>query len=371
MFDQTPEQVTTVLQPPFAPRPIPPTSSTPTSILTASQTSHHNGSAIGVQSIIGTAAIPLSPAANLPLTPLDSLPTITGSKHIVLVNDSIPEFLHADLNLERLNRIHGYLWMAGRPMRARALHRYRMMGFNMLHTQQMDLHLLKFSDRLLLKPLPEWILCSEFWNEYICKDAGLHASACGFLLSYVWLVVSPLDMKIAHELDLLPDWMTWIDWKERVKEFYGLINVNTLHQVNQRYQFGELRLGRINSIYRTRFFTSHFVRGYLYGYNRYVIFFQRNFSWILIVFVFFSLVLSAMQVGQGLEELKDNRTFLKSCYGFVVASMVSVAAVLGVVAVLFLGIFLFNMGAAVKTSKRVQRERMAIANQKEEAGKEA
>jgi hypothetical protein len=59
-----------------------------------------------------------------------------------------------------------------------------------------------------------------------------------------------------------------------------------------------------------------------YGYNRYVIFFQRNFSWILIVYVFFSLVLSAMQVGSGLDELKENYAFLRASYIFVVFSMV-------------------------------------------------
>jgi hypothetical protein len=61
-----------------------------------------------------------------------------------------------------------------------------------------------------------------------------------------------------------------------------------------------------------------------YGYNRYVIFFQRNFSWILIVFVFFSLVLSAMQVGAGLKELEDNYAFLRASYVFVVFSMVRI-----------------------------------------------
>lgn len=299
------------------------------------------------------------------------MPTITGRGNaVVLANDSIDEFLKADLDLSRLNIIHGHLWMAGRPMRARPLHRYKMMGLDALHTQQMDLHLLKFSTKLLIKPLPEWILCADFWNEHLCSDIDLHKSACGFLLSYVWLITTPLDLKLAHDYALLPSFITWHWWKEFVADFYHQVDINTLHQVNMRYQFGDLRLGRINSIYRSRFFTTHFVRGYLYGYNRYVVFFQRKFGWILIVFVFFSLVLSAMQVGTGLKELEDSYAFLRASYVFVVFSMVSVVAVLAIVAVIFIATFFYNMVAAIQHAKNEQKIRRKLADQKA-AGKEA
>lgn len=144
--------------------------------------------------------------------------------------------------------------------------------------------------------------------------------------------------------------------------------MNTLHQVNKRYHFGDLRLSRINSIYRTRFFFTHFVRGYLYGYNRYVVFFERNFSWILILFVFLSLVLSAMQVGTALDQLNSNKAFMKGSYGVVVLSMVSVVAVLGVVGLCFIGIFLFNMVSAVRHAGSEERKRAKA--KKEKRGKE-
>jgi hypothetical protein len=179
-------------------------------------------------------------------------------------------------------------------MRARPLHRYRMMGYEIVTTEQMDLHLLKMGGKILVKPLPEWILSYEFWETWICGDEVLHRSACGFILSYIWLLVTPIDLKIAEEFGLIPSCITWPWWKSFVQDFLGdepgRVDINTLAQVNKRYQFGDLRLGRINSIYRSRFFWTHFVRGYLYGYNRYVVFFQRKFGWLLIVGVFFSLV---------------------------------------------------------------------------------
>ena len=356
--------VTVALTPPFTTRPIPPAA--PTTTLTTSHASLANGIANSSPQPV------LETATNLPLTDLDSLPTITGrGNNVVLASHAISQFLMEDLDLSRLNRIHAHLWMAGRPMRARPLHRYKMMGMNVLVTQQMDLHLLKFSSSLMLKPLPEWVLSYDFWNEHICGDLELHKSASGFLMSYVWLVTTPLDLRFAHDQSLLPSFITWHWWKSFVQDFLDHVDINTLHQVNKRYQFGDLRLGRINSIYRIRFFATHFVRGYLYGYNRYVVFFERNFSWILSVFVLFSLVLSAMQVGTSLRELEDNHAFLRASYVFVVFSMVAVVAVLGIVVLIFVGIFLFNMVAAISHASNEQRKRKKLAQARAAEAKDA
>ncbi|KAF2187369.1 hypothetical protein K469DRAFT_725395 [Zopfia rhizophila CBS 207.26] len=356
------EKTETSLRPPFKQRPIPPkpTKAEPS----ASHASLPNGD-ISPQPVLDT-------ATSIPLTALDSLPTISGSgTNCFLVADDVKSFVERDLDLSRLNRIHDHLWMAGRPMRARPLHRYKMMGIDVLYTQQMDLHLLKFSNRLLLKPLPEWMLSHEFWEDHICESKELHKSACGFLLSYIWLLCSPLDLKLAHDHFLLPSFITWHWWKEFVKEFHSNIDMNALDQVNKRYHFGDLRLGRINTIYRTRFMFTHFVRGYLYGYNRYVVFFQRNFSWILIVFVFFSLVLSAMQVGAGVPSLQDNDMFLRASYGFVIFSMVSVAFILCAVGIIFFIIFFFNMAAAISHDKKERREREKLAQVRKNKSKDA
>ncbi|KAF1829554.1 hypothetical protein BDW02DRAFT_583597 [Decorospora gaudefroyi] len=349
MAEKTTIDTSTILKPPFTAQPVPPASEQQ-----KSQTSHQNVS-------INTTTTNVHEPPRL--TTLDSLPTISGRKNAVfLANDDIPQFLTDDLDLSRLNKIHTSLWMAGRPMRARPLHRYKMLGMDLVITQQMDLHLLKFSTKLLLKPLPEYLLDHAFWSTYLCADKDLHASACGFLLSWIWLLVSPVDLSMASEQGLVPVWMEWGWWKAFVKDVIGGgggggIDVNTLEGVNKRWQFGDLRLGRINSIYRTRFFFTHFVRGYLYGYNRYQLFFQRKFSWILVVVVLLSLVLSAMQVGTGLEQLENNQAFLRGCYVIVVVSMLAVFGVMAVVSLMFLAIFVFNMVEAVRHPGRQERER--------------
>lgn len=349
------QQQTPSLRPPFTPRPL---AHAHTASVSPSPTSLQHVNASGAQQVVlDTTALP----------PLDSLPTIAGrGNKAFLANRDVSEFLEEDLDLSRLNNIHTHLWMAGRPMRARPLHRYKMYGYEILGTQQMDLHLLRFSNKLLVKPLPEYILDASFWEQHLCGDDNreLWESATGWLLSYVWLLTTPLDLKLAHEDALLPAAITWPWWKAFVTDFLNTVDMNTLHQVNKRYHFGDLRLSRINSIYRTRFFTTHFVRGYLYGYNRYVVFFERNFSWILILFVFLSLVLSAMQVGTALDELSGSKAFMKGSYGVVVLSMVSVVVVLGVVGVFFVGVFLFNMGKAIQHAASEERKREKARKEK-------
>ncbi|KAJ5455903.1 uncharacterized protein N7458_004167 [Penicillium daleae] len=298
---------------------------------------------------------------------LVNLPTISRNKdhHVFSVADDVDAYLERDLDHSRLNRIHGHLWMAGRPLNARPIHRQKMMGFDIILTEQADLHLLKFSNKIFVKPLPNYMLDFLFWETYLCKSEDLHKSACGILLSYVWLICSPLDLKLAHKLDLLPSEITWLWWKSFVAEFILHNDPNTLDKVNKRYHFGELRLGRINSIYRIRFFFTHFIRGYLYGYNRYVVFFQRNFAWILIVLVYFSLVLTAMQVGATIPPLNTNTAFLQASYGFSVFSIITVAAIVGSLGVMFVTIFLINMFLAIRQEQKQRRDRELLAQKKE------
>ncbi|KAF7183475.1 hypothetical protein CNMCM7691_003674 [Aspergillus felis] len=292
-----------------------------------------------------------------------TLPTISRAAdyHVFLVQDDIQTFLSTDLDLSRVNIIHNLLWMAGRPMNARPLLRQTMMGFEIIPTERADLHLLKFSTNLLVKPLPEYILDHDFWTRYLCSSQTLHESATGLLLSYMWLICTPLDLQLAHDHSLIPKDLTWAWWKAFVTEFYAHVDVNALDTVNKRYQFGELRLGRINTIYRVRFFLSHFIRGYLYGYNRYVVFYERNFAWMLMIFAVFSVVLSAMQVAAGVPRLTANAAFQDTTYGFVILSIVVVAVFLGVLGTLFSGIYLFNMFAAISQCRRerIKREQLA------------
>ncbi|KAF1815943.1 hypothetical protein P152DRAFT_389903, partial [Eremomyces bilateralis CBS 781.70] len=297
-----------------------------------------------------------------------SLPTIFQKRDqksrenlVTETKDEIAQFVVQDLDVKRLTDIQGLLWMAGRPLAGRPLHRHKMLERRILRTEQADLHMLVLEQSVFLKPLPLYLLSHAFFQDYISKDQDLAKSANGFLLSYTWLIRSELDFQLAQMESLLPNTepqITWLEWKSFVHSFLKYVDPNTLEQVNDRYHFGELRLGRINTIYRIapRFFFLHFVRGYLYGYNRYGPFFQRRFAFTLVLFVWLSLILSAMQVGVAVDPLMSHSAFQQATFGFVVFSIVLVAFIIAMLMLLFGVIFLINM---VLASFQARRERHA------------
>ncbi|KAE9968867.1 hypothetical protein BLS_005634 [Venturia inaequalis] len=318
-------------------------------------------------------AAPIATAVSpkLPEAVLDSLPTIRHDtndlKTVLQVTDDIQGFIAIDLNLDRLNRIHNRMWTCGRPMNARGLHRQLLENRSIVKTEQADLHLLFYDTTLLLKPLPSYLLSPLAWETHLNHDEKLHKLAAGFLLSYIWLLRSPLDFQIAIDQNLIPTThLKWPQWKILVSQFLQSIDPDTLHQVNERYHFGELRLGRINTIYRTtpHLAQGHFVRGYLYNYNRYVVFFKRNVAWVVVVFVWFSLVLSAMQVGTTVLDLKDNRAFNKASFGFVVFSIAMVAALLVFVGTVFVVVYFYNMMAAISHKNLAARKRRELVEER-------
>jgi hypothetical protein len=282
-------------------------------------------------------------------------------QEVYKTKDYLEEWLEKDLDLERLDKIHKLLWMCGRTINARSLHKQLVMSRRIFVTEQADLHLLYYSDIIMVKPLPPYILCKEVWEKYLNNNLGLHKSACGLLMSYIWLVRSMHDFQLATDKkkQLLPAGLTWLEWKRIVDRTLDYLDPDSLHQVHRRYQFGELRLGRINSIYRLtpQFMHKSFVRGYLYGYNRYAPFLQRNVAWVLAVSVLFSLVLSAMQVGTGIPNMSTNETFKKASFGFVIFSCLLVAVVLLYVIFIFAYIFFFNMVVASTSSIQEQKRR--------------
>jgi hypothetical protein len=313
----------------------------------------------------------------LPPTVLDTLPTIRHERKrghpVTQTRSDILAFITEDLDVKRLNDIASSMWMLGRPLNARALHRQQMLGRRIVQTEQADLHLLYHSDIIFVKPLPAYLLCPASWTLHINQAPALHENAAGFLLSYIWLLRSPLDFQLAEKKHLIPANLQWADWKILVSEFLANIDPNSLDQVNKRYHFGELRLGRINTIYRTNpyFILNHFVRGYLYGYNRYVAFFQRKLGWVLVVFVWFSLILSAMQVGVSVPGLMGNRGFDRASYGFVIFSIVMVAALLAFVGVIFIAVFVFNMFAAIGHARSAAKRRTQLAEERKKRKKDA
>ena len=273
---------------------------------------------------------------------------------------SIQNYLEWELTVPRLNEIHGYLWLAGRPMGARPLHRQTILGRELVTTEQVDLHMVWQETRIFIKPMPDFLLDYEFWKDHICRDTNLYECACGFLLSYVWLVCSKSDLRVAQDAGLLGHEIHWENWVSFTRSLLRAMDIQTLEQVNRRYHYGELRLSRLNWIYRlTSKNRSHvtLIRGYMYGYTKYSEVVQRNFAWVLVAFVYITIVLTAMQVGLATDRLGQSDAFQNVSYGFTVFSIVAPLIIVAFLGLNLLSLSAFNIFATISFKRRTERAR--------------
>jgi hypothetical protein len=267
-----------------------------------------------------------------------------------------------DLKTPRLDAIHHHLWLAGLPNAARPLHRQRLLGRSILVTEDPDEHLVWFEAQIFVKPLPEYLLDYNYWNTHLCSDEDLHKSACGLLLSYAWLVCHESDLVIAQEIGLLSKDIAQSDWAEFLDVFLDNINLDTLSDVSKRYKYGELRLSRLNTIYRlvpSAHSLRNLIRGYRAGSTWYNAFFGRHFKWTLAMFAVLSVLLSALQVGLATSVLQNDYDFQRASYGLTVATLVAVAASTVTVLVVWLVLFWYHLLSCWWYDRKIQHKRRA------------
>lgn len=88
---------------------------------------------------------------------------INREDEIERVSTKIETFLKNGLNADRLNQIHEWLWMVGRPQIAHhLLCRQLMRKRTIIVTEQKDLHLTWNDSYFYIKPLPVYLLCAKF-----------------------------------------------------------------------------------------------------------------------------------------------------------------------------------------------------------------
>ncbi|KAM0798677.1 hypothetical protein BDR22DRAFT_881600 [Usnea florida] len=259
-----------------------------------------------------------------------------------------------ELNLERLHSIMKWMWVVGRPMPPRALHYQLLLSRDIFLTERMDMHLVWTTDRIFLKPIPRFLLEPKIWrakshSKSVNKcNGGLRVCALGFLFSYAALIAHESDFHIAKEKHLLPEQVTWSAWVALVKQ---LDTKNIYDKIDERFKYGELRLSRLNNIYRlTRW--PLLLKPYMSRWHQYGDFFHDNFTWLASTTVYIVVVLTAMQVGLAADRLKSNRSFQSASYGFTVFSILGplVAAVL--ITVAFLVLFVHNGRATLRFWKK-------------------
>lgn len=140
------------------------------------------------------------------------------------------------------------------------------------------------------------------------------------------------------------------------------IDTDTLAQVDRRYQYGELRLSRLNSMTRYLPFVglrSNFFGQYIATSTWYQDFFDRNFSWLLVIFIYTSVVLSAMQVGLATLQLGKDVRFQNMSYGIALLSIAAVLASIASIGTVWFVLFWHHFLSTISFTRRTISDRKA------------
>ncbi|KAI0972062.1 hypothetical protein F4678DRAFT_431021 [Xylaria arbuscula] len=270
-------------------------------------------------------------------TCLADLPvSVLARNETIRPTEDMSSFLRLDLETSMIDRIYEYLWFArGGSPHARSLHRYGVSRRQIVITEIPSEHLVTDYSVIFIKPLPSYLLLHEFWADHLSHPA-LHSPACGFLFSYTWLIQYRSDFDIAKEYRLLPETVTWNAWKCFATSF---LDASNTHTISKRYRYGELRMGRLNYLYKlipSLWLDGNPFRGFMPTSMWNGSFVERNTARLLGLFVFFSLILSAMQVGLATSHLQDDVNFVRAAYGFAIASLFVVLLSAGISLILLI-----------------------------------
>ncbi|TVY71306.1 hypothetical protein LSUE1_G004475 [Lachnellula suecica] len=204
-----------------------------------------------------------------------------------------------EFSQEKLNGIYTHLWSAGSKGNISTLHHQKVLCREVILSERSDLHLIWFDRSIYIKPLPINFLNFSFIEAVVLPDANLYGNVLGFLYSYMMLIQHPSDLALAHELGLIGKLIGWKPWREFRTTFLDNISSGQVLRtlMNKRFEYGELRLTRLDYIYRLSF------RGlkYFTPHREYTTYFREYIAAGITLFAFVTVALTAMQVVVGMN----------------------------------------------------------------------
>lgn len=138
------------------------------------------------------------------------------------------------------------------------------------------------------------------------------------------------------ENHLLPEGLKWQDWRTIVALLLG--DTHLYQSIDRRFQYGELRLSRLNKIH---LYGKPPGKGYITRWNQYGSFFRDNLGFLASTIAYIAIVLTAMQVGLA-TKLQGSAAFQSASYGFTIFAILGPLVALGLIMFAFLYLFASN-----------------------------
>jgi hypothetical protein len=272
---------------------------------------------------------------------------LPGEPRIPLDGRTIGGYLKEELVARDLEQLAPYLWLVAKQdsSHVSSLTHQLARGREIVITEKPGLHLVWYYDRVFIKPLPKYLLSHAFWSFYLLSHespipeplrSDLKKAALGFLRSYAFLIQhrSDFDLAMREEHRLLPKNVKYVELAKLLRSVECIDD----SMVSLRYNYGELRLSRLNfwvKIFLFRF-TYHKSQG------QYGAYFSRFLGPLAALFAILSVLLSAMQVSLAALEAMDNsnlqtwRSFAKVSNEFAIFVLFSAGLSLAFLLILFL-----------------------------------
>lgn len=244
-----------------------------------------------------------------------------------------------------LEVMHSWLWYAGRKGNISPLHHQGVIHREVILTERARLHLVWYGKFIYIQRLDDKLLDWNYFSAIICSDKMMHQAATGFLLSYARLIKYPSDLSLAQTLGLVNRSIGWSSWRHfRADVLSNLADRN----VHDRYEYGELRLSRLNQIYRVQGLGLN----YFNVHREYSSYFGDNYMALIAVFALVSVALAAMQVMTSVDGVPLEVTV--TSYRFSIATLVALAASCAVLIALHAALYLWNW-ALILVRRRSQQ----------------
>ncbi|PQE16466.1 subtilisin-like serine protease protein [Rutstroemia sp. NJR-2017a WRK4] len=236
----------------------------------------------------------------------DEAQQLPGHPQILLQDTTeLIAFISKDLCTPILEKLSPRLWWMSTQSSAHIgpLHHQAVKQRNIIISENPELHLVWYYDRIFIKPLPKYLLTFDFWNTYLISPTSIlgsereiiKCSALGFLRTYRYLVRYESDFNIAMEKKLLPEGTTWESFSKFAFDLRKIDDTDT----TGRYAFGEIRLSRLNFYIKIILWKSTFHKVH----GQYGAYFARFYGPILFILGMVAIILNSLQLEMAVESL--------------------------------------------------------------------
>lgn len=273
--------------------------------------------------------------------------------------NEVNRFLRASFDLSRFHAIRKMLWLIAVHGAPRSLYYQRFLRREIVISEQLDLHLVWAKSRIFITPLPDFLLNHEFWETHISCDPQLHRAACWLLYSYCGLIRYNHDLQVAQDNRLVNGHLDYRAWTEFSRAILPNLNPEDSNTMDTRFKYGELRLNRLDTIYRyspQKLSVANFLQGFPHALTESYVPYMDQYNNAVSAFGAFVIVLSAFNLSLSARKNPDP-DLQQAAYGFAIFAMILVATLLGLFLVLPAFHLLTTIYGSMLTRRRFAKRR--------------